>query len=221
MERRVYLKNAAIMTATSLLLRAAGMFFRVYIAARVGAEGMGVYQLITTVYTLAVTLGTAGLTIAATRIASALLAAGKINCVRGALGRILLLGLGTGLAAAALLFFGAGLAADLWLKEPRAALSLRILAPSLPFMALSACIRGYFMARRNVVPNSRAQIFEQIVRISLVAFLLARAAPESVGEACVTEDFSAKSAVYGAVCLHSGIFYGSAQCGSELPSANL
>ncbi len=40
------------------------------------------------------------------------------------------------------------------------------------------------MARRNVVPNSRAQIFEQIVRISLVAFLLARAAPESVGEAC-------------------------------------
>ena len=29
-----------------LLLRAAGMFFRIYIAARIGAEGMGLYQLI-------------------------------------------------------------------------------------------------------------------------------------------------------------------------------
>ena len=41
MARQSYLKNAAILTGTGLLLRAAGMFFRIYIAARIGAEGMG------------------------------------------------------------------------------------------------------------------------------------------------------------------------------------
>ena len=65
MARQSYLKNAAILTATGLLLRAAGMFFRIYIAARIGAEGMGLYQLIYTVYTMAVTLATAGLSVAA------------------------------------------------------------------------------------------------------------------------------------------------------------
>ena len=37
MQRQSYVRNAAILTATGLLLRAIGMFFRVYIAARIGA----------------------------------------------------------------------------------------------------------------------------------------------------------------------------------------
>ena len=43
---RVYLKNAAILTVTGLGLRAAGMVLRVYMAALLGAEGMGLHQLI-------------------------------------------------------------------------------------------------------------------------------------------------------------------------------
>lgn len=93
-------------------------------------------------------------------------------------------GLGLGAAAAALLFTGAGLAADWWLEDARAALSLRILAPSLPFMAVSACLRGFFMARRKVGPNSRAQIFEQVVRIGVVALLIDSAVPQGIGTAC-------------------------------------
>ena len=138
MARQSYLKNAAILTGTGLLLRAAGMFFRIYIAARIGAEGMGLYQLIYTVYTMAVTLATAGLSVAATRLSAELLATDDPANVRAAMRRTLALGLGLGAAAAALLFTGAGLAADWWLEDARAALSLRILAPSLPFMAVWA-----------------------------------------------------------------------------------
>ena len=60
MQRKTYIKNAAILTITGFALRIAGMFFRVYIAARIGAEGMGLYQLIYTVYGFATTLATAG-----------------------------------------------------------------------------------------------------------------------------------------------------------------
>ena len=38
---KTYLKNVASLTGTGLVLRAAGMFFRLYITARIGAEGMG------------------------------------------------------------------------------------------------------------------------------------------------------------------------------------
>ena len=117
MQRQLYLKNAAIMTATSLVLRAAGMVFRVYIAARIGAQGMGVYQLVTTVYALAVTLGTAGLSVAATRVCTDLMAGGRAGLVRGALRRMLALALCAGAAAGAVLFAGAGAAAGWSAKD--------------------------------------------------------------------------------------------------------
>ena len=40
------------------------------------------------------------------------------------------------------------------------------------------------MARRKVGPNSRAQIFEQVVRIGVVALLIDSAAPQGIGTAC-------------------------------------
>lgn len=184
MAQQSYVKNAAILTATGLALRAAGMFFRIYLAARIGAEGMGLYQLIYTVYNMAVTVATAGLSVAATRLSAQLLATDDAANARAAMRRVLALGLGLGLAAAVLLFAGAGLAAEWWLKDTRAALSLRVLAPSLPFMSVSACLRGFFLARRKVGPNSRAQIFEQIVRIGVVAACIDAALPYGEAASC-------------------------------------
>ena len=46
----IYLKNAAILTAASLVLRAAGMGLRVLLAAHLGSEGMGLYQLVFTAF---------------------------------------------------------------------------------------------------------------------------------------------------------------------------
>ena len=184
MQRGVYLKNAAIMTATGLILRAVGMLFRIYIAGKIGAQGMGVYQLITTAYTMAVTLGTAGLTLAATRICADLLAEGCEGQVKRALHKVVTLGVTAGVVTAGFLFFGADFISVNWLTEPRAALSLRILAPSLPFMSVSASLRGYFMARRNVVPPSRAQLLEQAVRIAVVAGLFYVFDPQEIVFSC-------------------------------------
>lgn len=184
MQRGVYLKNAAIMTATGLILRAVGMLFRIYIAGKIGAQGMGVYQLITTAYTMAVTLGTAGLTLAATRICADLLAEGCEGQVKRALHKVVTLGVTAGMITAGFLFFGADFISVNWLTEPRAALSLRILAPSLPFMSVSASLRGYFMARRNVVPPSRAQLLEQVVRIAVVAGLFYVFDPQEIVFSC-------------------------------------
>ena len=103
MQRQSYVRNAAILTATGLLLRAIGMFFRVYIAARIGAEGMGLYQLIYTVYTLAVTFATAGLSVAATRICAQLFAGGCPGKARRAMKSVLSLGCGLGFLAGMLL----------------------------------------------------------------------------------------------------------------------
>ena len=72
-----YLKNAALLTGADVLLRLAGMGLRIYLANALGGEGMGLYQLVLAVYALFVTLATAGVSVAATRLMAEELARGR------------------------------------------------------------------------------------------------------------------------------------------------
>ncbi len=184
MNRNVFLKNTVILTGASLALRGIGMVFRVYLAAQIGAQGMGLYQLITTVYNLALTIATAGIGIAATRMITEEMALGGGQRLRSLCKKLLLASLVLGLLAAGLQFFGADLAAGLWIHDERAALSLRILALSLPVIAVMSCLQGYFMARRAVGLTTGAQMAEQLLRIALIMAILPAALGKGLGEAC-------------------------------------
>ena len=63
-----YLINADRLTVADVLLRLAGMVILFYLANALGGEGMGLYQLVLAVYSLFVTLATAGGSVAATRL---------------------------------------------------------------------------------------------------------------------------------------------------------
>lgn len=63
MKHKTFIKNAAIMTITALILRTIGIFFRIYMSNKIGAEGMGLYQLIFSIYVLGSTFATAGISI--------------------------------------------------------------------------------------------------------------------------------------------------------------
>ncbi len=82
-----YLKNAALLTGADVLLRLAGMGLRIWLANALGGEGMGLYQLVLAVYALFVTLATAGVSVAATRLMAEELARGRAQA-RGMLVRL-------------------------------------------------------------------------------------------------------------------------------------
>lgn len=172
--RQSYLKNAALMTGADVLLRLAGMGLRIWLANALGGEGMGLYQLVLAVYSLFVTLATAGVSVAATRLMAEELARSPAEA-RGMLHRLLLAGAGLGVLALAAQFGLAGLAAKWWLGDVRAAGALRVSSLGLPWMAVSSVLRGFFIARRQVEPNVLSQLAEQTVRIGIVYFALERA----------------------------------------------
>ncbi len=74
--RKVYLHNAMLLTASGRRLRT-GMGFRVVLAAYLGGEGMGLYQLILALYMVFVSFATAGINVASTRLAAQSLARGS------------------------------------------------------------------------------------------------------------------------------------------------
>ncbi len=174
MKKTVFIKNAAILTASSLILRFAGIIFKVWLAAKVGSEGIGLYQLVFSVYMFAATFATSGISTAVTRLVSEELVVGNKKGVRHILVRCIEISLLIALFSISVLFFGADFIAGHLLNETRAALSLKILAFSLPFMGISSCIKGYFIARRKATPSSVAQLLEQAVRIVIIMVLVTR-----------------------------------------------
>ena len=90
-DRPNYWKNAALLTGSDVVLRLAGLGLRIGLANALGGEGMGLYQLVLAVYGLFVTLATAGISVAATRLLTEELSRDAASA-RGMLRRLLALG---------------------------------------------------------------------------------------------------------------------------------
>ncbi len=180
--KRTFAKNTAIMTVTSLLLRTFGIVFRVFISNRVGAEGMGLYQLVFSVYILGTTFASAGLTTAVTCLVADSAARNRQQDIRRIMRLSGTLSVVIGGISAALLYGGAPVIGG-WLGDERAVSAISISGFALPFIGISACIKGYFTAVRRAAPPSIAQILEQLVRIGSVLWMLSRG-DGSIAQSC-------------------------------------
>lgn len=177
--RRFFL-NAVLLGATTIFMRSVGVVFNAYISGKIGAEGMGLYSLITGVYGFAVTLATSGISLAVVRLVSEELGkpdhAGVITAMKKCVGYALVFGV----SSFAVLFFGARFIAEHILQDGRTYLSLRVFSVALPFIALSNVFAGYFNAVRRVYKSASASITEQFVKIALTVSLLRALLPGGI-----------------------------------------
>lgn len=182
MRGRTYLKNAAVLTFSGFALRILGMVFRVMIAGSLGGEGMGLYQLILALYAVFVSLASAGMNVASTRLAAQSLARGRgmAATMRG----LCTAALGMGSISMVLQAVLAEPCARWLLHDARAELPLIVLAPSLPFIAVAGALRGCFLAQRHVRPNVISQMIEQLVRMAVAAAGLRVVAHWGAGYGC-------------------------------------
>lgn len=172
LDKRKFFLQALLLTAVSLLLRTVGVSAQVYISARIGAEAVGVSSLIGSVGGFAVTLALSGIGLGCTRLVSEGLGRRDAVFVHRTLRCSVVHALGFGTLAALLLFFGADTIARLWLRDLRTVTSLRLMALTLPFISLSSCLAGYFVAVRRVWKSACVQVGEEIVRVLATILLL-------------------------------------------------
>ena len=181
---QVFLLNALIMTVTSLAMSSIGVWFNLYISNRLGAVGMGVFQLMMSVYSMATTFAASGINLAATRMVAEETVS-KQGDVRGAMRRCigfsLLFGGLTGLA----LWFGGPYIGLHWLQNADTVRPLRLMAFSMPFLSVCCALNGYFTAVRRVVKAVASQVLEQFLKIALTIFALACLVPPGLEYACL------------------------------------
>lgn len=184
MDKKRFFVNSMLLAGTALVIRSMGLGFRVYMSNTIGAEGIGLYQLILTVYMFFSSVTTSGISLFVTRLVTDFIARGKNGIAKRCVTLCLFISVAVSSLFGCMMFvfsneLGAG-----FLGDSRTVLSLKVLAPSLPFMAVSACLRGYFLARRSVVATSFEQLLEQIAEIAVFALLVGKLAPMGLQYAC-------------------------------------
>lgn len=173
------------MTITAFILRGLGVILRIYLSNKIGAEGMGLYQIILSVYMLSATFATAGVSTAAIQVVNDEMAKGTKQTVLKAFKKTLCICICWGIILALLLYNLSEFIGKNWLNDVRTIPSLKITVFALPFMAATSCIKGYFMAYRRASIPSEAQILEQIVRLVLIFFILDYFLPYGIDSACL------------------------------------
>ena len=151
MGRKQLLVGTAILAGANILTKCMGFFYRIFMSNYIGAEGMGLYQLILPLYTLAWSITAGGFTVTVSRLTAREHARGE----NGSIGRIVKqsasLCLLLSILLSCVLFWGADWIALQVLQEPRTALSLRLLAFAIPFMSVGSCLRGFFQGLQQCV----------------------------------------------------------------------
>ena len=194
--RRFFI-NASGLALVNILLRCVSVSFNAYIASKIGAESMGLFTLVMSVYGLAVIFSTSGVNLAAVRLTAertAVLETVKASdreyrrCVRGIIKSCCTYSLLFGITTGAVLFFSSGFIGERLLGDTRTILSLKALAVSLPAISVTTAFSGYFTGIRKVYKNAASVIFEQTMKILITSTALALAVPpmlDKVEYACL------------------------------------
>ncbi len=179
-----FFKNGIMLTAVALGIRTVALLFNAYITRTVGAEGVGLFTVVMTVYSFAVTFATSGISLTVTRLVAQ--ARGEGRECGGILSGAIIWALIFSIVSSLTLFFGADFFGGFVLSDARCADCLKILAPSLVPIALISVFSGYFVGIRRVACNAAVQIAGQFFKIVLTVYLLGRISEISARSAAVT-----------------------------------
>jgi len=184
MRKENLILGTLILTVATTITRIIGFIFRIYLANKLGAEGMGLFQLILSFYILMVTISTSGIRIAVSRLISEELAMHHYSNAKNVLHQSIYLSFFTGLIAAFIMYYFSNYIGTKILKDERTILSLLYLVPSLPVIAVASCYKGYFYAVGKVTKPASSQVLEQLIRVFVVFSIMGLYLPKGLGYGC-------------------------------------
>ena len=159
-----YARRAGVLTVVSLLAKVVGALYRIPLTNIIGAEGVGLYQLIFSIYALALAMTSAFSATLISRGVSARLAVGDESGAKGYFVTSMTESVLSALVIGGVLFlFGGRIAAAQGTAE--GALGYRVIAPSVALVALLSSIKGWFNGNMDLRPTAWSILIEQGVKL--------------------------------------------------------
>lgn len=184
MTKKTFITGAIILMIAGFISRIIGFVYRIYLSNLIGAEGMGLYQLIVPVYTLIILTLTSGVSIAVSKMIAEEAAKGhNINIKRiSKIGLLVVLAIGGVISI--ILYTNIDFIVNTLLKDSRTYFSVLIMIPCIPIIAAASAYKGYFYGIQEVTPTAVSQIVEQLVKIGIVMVLASQFLKAGLEYAC-------------------------------------
>ncbi len=176
------LSGTLLLTAVGLFSQAVGFVYRIALSRLIGAETMGLYQLVMPVYSTLMSLTAAGLTVAVSTLSARSAASGDRGGIPGVRNRALSLFLTLALPLCALLvLFSDGVSVHL-LGDARTRLALILLAPCVLLTGIENLHKHCFYGVGSVPIPAATECGEQLIRSGAVLGLLLALRPRTKEE---------------------------------------
>lgn len=172
------------MTGVNLLLRFVSTSFQVYISGRIGAEGVGLLQLVLSVGGMALTAGMAGIRTATMYLTAEELGHGKTQNIHWILRGCFIYSILFSGAVATGVYFAAPIIAERWIGNPNTMDAIRIFSKFLPLVCLTGCMTGYFTAANRITTLAGIEILEQLCYMVVTMLTLILWAGNDPKKAC-------------------------------------
>lgn len=185
MKRKNLILNALILTFTTMAVGFINMGFRVYLSNKIGAEGMGLYQLLMSIHMMSATLAISGIRVTTTRLIAEELGRKNVKKIKSIMTKAVIYVLFFSSLATFLVFDNAKLIAVSWIGDERAIIPLKILSISLPFFGIGACFHGYFYGMRKVIKSVTSDIIEISTLMIIICSFISIALPKGLNYTCI------------------------------------
>ena len=156
--------GAAILAAGILIVKLIGMFYKIPLINIIGEAGAADFNNAYNIYAVLLTVSTAGLPVAVSKLVSEANALDRRNQVRRTFRLALVLFLALGLVSFLVMFFRADTLAGM-MNDSKAAAGIRALAPAVVCVGCLAALRGYSQGHSNMAPTSVSQIIEALCKL--------------------------------------------------------
>ena len=165
-KKQSFLGGAAILASAVAIVKIIGAVYKIPFGNIVGSKGQTYFNVAYNIYNVLLTISTAGLPLAISKMTSEAHAQGRENQKRKIFRTAIWLFFALGLAGSALMYFGASQLAA-FMNEPLGFWPIRALSPAVFCVCLLACMRGYTQGQGNMTPTAVSQVLEALCKLVL------------------------------------------------------
>ena len=162
-----FLKGAAILTASTLIVKVLGLLFSIPLANFISDQGMSYFYAAYDIFTWFLMISTAGLPIAVSRMVGTAWSQNRRVEADRVFSVAFWVFFGLGLVGFLIMYFGADWLGEVFLATPGSGPAIRALSPTMFFISVMSALRGYSQGRSDMVPTAVSQIIEAVTKVAI------------------------------------------------------
>lgn len=167
MKNNIFFKSAVTLLFGGAITKVLGFILKIIITRLIGTEGIALYSLVTPTYSLFITIAILSYPVAISKC----IAEEKYRS-KNILFSVIPISILLNILTITIIYILAPTISTILLKESRTYYPLLSCALTLPFISLSSIVKGYYWGKQRMFPYMVSNVFEQIVRISILVFIL-------------------------------------------------